>query len=258
MKKFLIKFTPMIVGIFIAILISTLISILCLQNSNKPASLSHETCASTNETTFDSLETTSLMTESQSENETSSESSFSEEVVSSEVPYITEKNTENFDQDSTDQDTSKFDFIPMSQSLRSHVEEVSTFYGFDEELIYQIIYIESRFDPRARNGACVGLMQVNTKYSKAYLTLNDGLPFETQINENSDIYDPYVNIVVGIRILDDWRQMGSERGFYELNDWLCFYNMGWNYRKKGSNRYDKLVLETDLYSIDFSRYKTVE
>ena len=257
MKKFLIKLIPMTLGIFVAILIS----ILCLQNNkpdDKPASLNHKNSLSTNETTFDSPEITSLTIESQFENETSSEDSSSGEVVSSEVTYIIEEDIENFDQDCIYQDTPKFDFIPMSQSLKDHVEEVSAFYGFDEELIYQIIYIESRFDPEARNGACVGLMQVNTKYSKAYLTLNDGLPFETQINENSDVYDPYVNIVVGIRVLDDWRKMGSERGFYELNDWLCFYNMGWNYKKKGSNGYDKLVLETDLYSIDFSRYKIVE
>lgn len=180
-------------------------------------------------------------------------------VIEETLPPVTEPETPDTEITETSQsavDNDDFNYIPMSQSLKDHVELVSSFYGFSEELIYQIIYRESGFNPKASNGRCVGLMQVHTDYSNYYLSIDDGLPFE--ISENSDIYDPYVNIVVGVRVLSDWRRMGSQRGFDKLNDWLCYYNMGWIYEDHGSNGYDSIVLTTDLESIDFSRHKIIE
>lgn len=256
MKKFIIDSIPLIAGITIALIVATLFTGSYKNNKDSTSileddihqieySLSEDAMSPSDELTYEDTMSSDKLT--------SSDDFVSSETISEETES---EPTEEISQDSPPIAVDEFDYIPMSQSLKDHVKLVSSFYGFDEELIYQIIYIESRFNPTARNGICVGLMQVNTKYSPEYLKINDGLPFE--VNENSDVYDPYVNIVVGIRVLDDWRRMGSGRGFKELNDWLCYYNMGWRYEDHGSNGYDQLVLRTDLSSIDFSRYKIVE
>lgn len=147
----------------------------------------------------------------------------------------------------------EFSFIPMSKDLRNFVKKTAEFYGFEEKLIYQIIYNESRYRPDADNGLCVGLMQVNKNYVKHYLTLEDGYDFKTDLT--SDIKDPRVNIVLGCRILKDWSRMTNNSDVYDL---LGYYNMGWNYSKRGSNGYNEKVLKTDLSTIDFSNYEIIE
>lgn len=244
MKKFIINSIPMLAGILIALVVAALCTGGYKNNEDSTSSRSDDT---------NQVEHGLSQNEDSSNELTSSDDFISNEIVLEETES---EPAEEVRQDNAFNSVDEFDYIPMSQSLRDHVKLVSSFYGFDEELIYQIIYIESRFNPSSDNGTCVGLMQVHTGYSKEYLKINDGLPFE--VNENSDVYDPYVNIVVGIRVLNDWRRMGSGRGFKELNDWLCYYNMGWKYEDCGSNGYDQVVLGTDLSSIDFSRYKIVE
>lgn len=148
-----------------------------------------------------------------------------------------------------------FYYIPLSKELKKHVKEVSAYYNFDEKLIYQIIWVESRYQVNADNGTSVGLMQINKTYASHYLTWSDDCPY--QISKDSDIMNPYVNIVLGCRVLSDWRRM-TKVGNEQINDLLCYYNMGWSYDKYGSNGYDKKVLETDLESIDFSKYKIIK
>lgn len=154
----------------------------------------------------------------------------------------------------TTEEVIKPDNLPISDKFRSHVSEVCQLYNFDENLIYQIIYHESRFQSNADNGLCQGLMQVNKNYIKHYANINDGV---YDISDDYDVFDPYDNVILGVRVLDDWRRMGKDSGYNKLVDWLSFYNQGWSYKSSKSQRYAKAVLNTDLSKIDFSNYKIV-
>lgn len=61
------------------------------------------------------------------------------------------------------------------------------------EVIRSIIWHESRFQPGVRNGNCVGLMQVSTKWH-ANRAKKLGV---------TDFYDPYSNILLGVDYIDE-------------------------------------------------------
>lgn len=192
--------------------------------------------------------------------ETTTESS-SEDIIEEflEIETLSEETTTNPPKVSEEEteESFEFDYIPLSDDLKRHVREMCEFYNFEEELIYQIIYVESKFNPDASSGLCNGLMQVSPVYSDHYADIDDGCPYEIS-SDNYDIYDPYDNIVLGLRCLSDWRSMGTNKGYSDISDWLSFYNMGWGYMSYGPNGYAEKVLSTDLSSIDFSTYKIVE
>ena len=58
--------------------------------------------------------------------------------------------------------------IPLSADLSETVEQSAAHYGLDPALIYAVIEVESRGDPLADNGRCVGLMQLDRQYTAAF------------------------------------------------------------------------------------------
>jgi len=69
------------------------------------------------------------------------------------------------------------------------------------KLIKWVIHRESRYDPKARNGNCVGLMQINTsvwlsKKDPKYNLIKLGI-----IKRRSDLYQTIPNIRAGVYIL---------------------------------------------------------
>lgn len=58
--------------------------------------------------------------------------------------------------------------IPLSEELQRTVEQSADHYGLDPALVYAVIEVESRGDPLADNGQCVGLMQLDRQYTAAF------------------------------------------------------------------------------------------
>ena len=148
---------------------------------------------------------------------------------------------------------SSFNYIPMSENLKSHVKYVSEFYEIEERIVYNIIYVESRFRKDARNSTCYGLMQVNKNYSNRYLSWGDEID---SLIPTVDIMNPYTNIVIGIRILKSWKNESIRLGYEQTKSYLEMYNKG--YKINGSTSYADKVLNMDLSKIDFSLYTIVE
>lgn len=242
-------FIPVFGGTAIAIAIAVLITGSTDASTNDKLVLSDKVSSFTSSQLIPNNETSHEETCSAvSSNESSSieESETIEEVNStSEIKENTV--TEEFLED-------EFSYIPMTSELKQHIKDLCEFYDFDEKLIYQIIYHESRYDPNADNGLCQGLMQVNSHYVDHYAKVDDGF---YDIPENYNVFDPYINTILGVRILDDWRRQGSQLGYTDVSDWLGFYNMGYSYQTYGSNGYPETILSTDLESIDFSNYEII-
>ena len=58
--------------------------------------------------------------------------------------------------------------IPLSEELQCTVEQSADHYSLDPALVYAVIDVESRGDPLADNGQCVGLMQLDRQYTATF------------------------------------------------------------------------------------------
>ena len=74
--------------------------------------------------------------------------------------------------------------------IKEAVSMASETYGIKSSLILSVIQVESKFNPTARNGSNVGLMQVHTKYHKHKFA-------------DSSYYNIYTNVFVGTSILKE-------------------------------------------------------
>lgn len=61
-------------------------------------------------------------------------------------------------------------------------------------LIHSIIYHESRYDSTAKNGSCIGLMQMSTRWHTGRAQ---------SLGLSGDLYDPYTNVYTGVDYLND-------------------------------------------------------
>jgi soluble lytic murein transglycosylase-like protein len=78
--------------------------------------------------------------------------------------------------------------------INSYVKNICSKYdNVKPELVMSIIYHESRYDPRAKTGNCVGLMQVSSYWHADRATRLGA----------SDFYDPYDNILIGVDYLSE-------------------------------------------------------
>ena len=75
----------------------------------------------------------------------------------------------------------------QEEIIDSYADEIATSYEVDPALIKSIIWHESRYNPNATNGNCLGLMQVSTKWHWARAS-KLGV---------TDFYDSYGNILLG-------------------------------------------------------------
>lgn len=98
----------------------------------------------------------------------------------------------------------------LSEEIVHICYEMGEKYGVCPQLLMAIIEKESTGNPKAKNGVCVGLMQVNNKYSQEYMD---------QIGA-TDIYDIRTNIEVGTMVLMDKRKKADD----DLEIALAMYN----------------------------------
>ena len=64
-------------------------------------------------------------------------------------------------------------------------------HGIDYDVATRLVYAESRYDPRARNGSAVGLGQINLA----------AWPMDTWVRHTIAAYDPYSNLYQSMAIL---------------------------------------------------------
>ena len=100
--------------------------------------------------------------------------------------------------------------------------------NIDPSLIVGLIYVESRFNPKAKSWAnACGLMQILPRYSKKYGGKDRNLTCD-------ELKDPKTSITTGTKILKFWKEKYA-RG--KIKTALCGYNAG--FRCKGPNRNKK-------------------
>ena len=107
----------------------------------------------------------------------------------------------------------KEELPPLTEEevITSYITEVSSIYKVDPYLIDSIVYHESRHIPSAKNGNCLGLMQVCTTW---HMDRAERLGV-------SDFYDPYSNLLLGVDYISEL--LNSTDGDVELT--LMLYNM---------------------------------
>ena len=126
----------------------------------------------------------------------------------------------------------------------AYTEKVCAERNICPELVQAIIERESSWNPKAKNGDCIGLMQINPKYQRERLE-KFGLTAE-------DLMDPYNNILVGTDyLLELFEKYG------DLYAVLQFYNAGYseNYGLKAweDGRYSKYAIEVSERSAELER-----
>jgi soluble lytic murein transglycosylase-like protein len=89
------------------------------------------------------------------------------------------------------------DFIkkPLDEreTINKYIQDISARYNIEPELIMSIVQQESDYNPKAKNGKCLGLMQVSTYW-------HDDRAARLGV---TDFYDPYGNILLGVDYLSE-------------------------------------------------------
>ena len=101
--------------------------------------------------------------------------------------------------------------LTEAELIASYIVEVSSIYKVDPYLIDSIVYHESRHIPSAKNGNCLGLMQVCTTW---HMDRAERLGVK-------DFYDPYGNLLLGVDYISEL--LNATDGDVELT--LMLYNM---------------------------------
>lgn len=80
-----------------------------------------------------------------------------------------------------------------NEPINSYIRNICNQYNVEPELVMSIVFHESRYRPEAKNGNCIGLMQVSTRWHSdraARLGVKN-------------FYDPYSNILLGVDYLSE-------------------------------------------------------
>lgn len=119
------------------------------------------------------------------------------------------------------------------EKIDSYISEICKLYpNVGQALVKSVIYHESRFNPKAKNGNCLGLMQVSKRWhSKRAARLGV-----------TDFYDPYSNILLGVDYLSAITEKYKDPALV-----LMIYNMGtkraWEIYSSGqTTKYARSVL----------------
>ena len=102
---------------------------------------------------------------------------------------------------------------PTDAMLRA-AAEISAEYDLPAGVLLAVAEVESDFDPSCRTGACLGLMQINSRYVTEYATLA-GM-------ESWDLYDPEDSMRIAASMLADY--MTRYEG--DIHFALMAYNLG--------------------------------
>jgi hypothetical protein len=118
------------------------------------------------------------------------------------------------------------------ETIVKYIREISSKYGMDPELIMSVVQQESRYNPKAKNGNCLGLMQVSTRWHKD----------RAKRLGVKDFYDSYGNILLGVDYLSELLKQ-----YKDIRLVLMMYNMSHDtalkiYRNGQISTYAKIIL----------------
>lgn len=111
---------------------------------------------------------------------------------------------------------------PPRSDIETYTVEIGEKYNICPELIQAIIERESSYDPYAKNGNCIGLMQVSEKWHSDRMK-------ELGV---TDLYDPYSNILVGTDYLAELFEEAIDSG---RGDDLYYVLMRYNLKTSTAN-----------------------
>lgn len=83
--------------------------------------------------------------------------------------------------------------LSQRQKINGYVQTISSMYKIDPNLVGSIIQQESEYLPMAKNGGCLGLMQISTRWHS-----NRAARLGV-----TDFYDPYGNVLLGVDYLSE-------------------------------------------------------
>jgi hypothetical protein len=116
--------------------------------------------------------------------------------------------------------------------INNYINEICSDYNVRPELIKAIVYHESRYNPRAKNGNCLGLMQVSKRWHSD----------RAKKLGVTDFYDPYSNILVGTdyisELLHKYKDPTLVLMLYSMDNQKAFSM----YKKGKVSAYAKVVL----------------
>ena len=122
--------------------------------------------------------------------------------------------------------------VDEPESRYSYLEYVCEQKAICPELVQAIIETESHWDPEARNGDCVGLMQISEKWHQDRME-RLGV---------TDLTDPYDNILVGVDYLQELTRRYVDQAMV-----LMIYNgdsRAWKFWETGEmSEYARKILE---------------
>lgn len=138
--------------------------------------------------------------------------------------------------------------IPISEDDQDFIKEVCSEYNFDEKLIYQIMYVESRYNKNLISSTNDhGIMQLNANYINSFLNMND--KFNYVYSSGFDVYNIKHNTLLAVRELNSWRDVCNKKGYTSIVSVLECYNRGYNYFKNTSKtNYSSKVLSMNIDS----------
>lgn len=108
--------------------------------------------------------------------------------------------------------------ISEKDIIDGYIKEICVSYNIEPELIQSIVWHESRYNPNATNGDCIGLMQVSKRWHTS----------RAEALGVNDLYSSYGNILVGV-------------------DYIC----------ELIEAYDDPALALMLYNMDHKKAKTM-
>lgn len=136
--------------------------------------------------------------------------------------------------------------IPLSHSEQDFVREVSSYYEIPHEIVFQLMYVESRYGKHVISTTHdYGIMQVNRSVVSTMWRRSD---LYDQYLQEMDLLNFKQNVVLGVRELAYWRDYCVSKGYRAVEDYLESYNRGfYGYLKNTSKkRYSKIVLDVEL------------
>lgn len=126
------------------------------------------------------------------------------------------------------------------------IAEACEYYNISTELVYQIMYIESNYDPHQVSSTDDhGIMQISRKYYTGYITYNDR--YDKYFEDGVNLYNIRHNVILGLRQLNYWRDICYSRGYTDISSILECYNRGFNYFKNTQKKeYSDKVLNHNV------------
>ncbi|MCL2052265.1 MAG: lytic transglycosylase domain-containing protein [Lachnospiraceae bacterium] len=87
--------------------------------------------------------------------------------------------------------------VKVPEDIKEMTEKIGYSYGLCPEILQAIAFYESSFRPEAKNGTCIGLMQINEPFHRERMN-RLGV---------TDLYDPYQSILMAADYIMELKEL---------------------------------------------------